>query len=283
MRKGESADDESSRDDGDRLGVGVGEEGRAEAMGEERVEGVVEDVEAVAVLAEEAQDAMVEEAGGAAGGEQGHCDEGGGGDADKRGAEGLLDSAVIEAEAVVGESHEEYGDGAEGEDPWGDGERAVAVLSAEQEGEDAAEEEVVGAGEGRAHGEVGVGEVGVEQDDESANAEDAEAGEGGGEDEGSEAAEAKDDERPDKVELLFDLQAPEVADVDVGEDELAHLAEGEVGGVGEVEPLPVVPLQVQWVGEGEECEEDTVVEREDAEGAASVEVAEEVGLVEGVP
>ena len=124
--------------------------------------------------------------------------------------------------------------------------------------------------------------MGVEQDDESADAEDAEGGDGGGEDEASEAAEAVDDERPNKIKLLLDLQAPEVADVDVREDELAHLAEGKVGGVGEVEPLPVVPLQVQWVGEGEEREEKAIVKREDAEGAARVEVAEEVGLVEGV-
>jgi hypothetical protein len=35
------------------------------------------------------------------------------------------------------------------------------------------------------------------------------------------------------------------------------------------------------MGEGEEREEDAVVERKDAEGAAGVEGAEEVGLVEG--
>ncbi len=248
----QGADDEGAGYDGERFGVGVGEEGRAEAVGEEGVDRVVEDVEAVAVLAEEAERLRAEDAGRAAGRDEGHSDEGGETDADEGGSEGLLEGAVVEAEAAVGEGHEQYGDEAKEEDPGGDREDAVAVSGAEQKREDAAEEEVVGAGEGGAHGEVTVGEVRLEEDDEGADAEDTEAGEERGSDERSEVAEAEDDERPEEVELLFDLQAPEVADVDVGEDELAHRAEGKVGGVREVEPLPAVPQEVQGVGEGEE-------------------------------
>ena len=127
----QGTDDDGSCDDGERLGVGVCEEGRAEAVGEEGVEAVVEDVEAVAVLAKEAEYAMVEDAGRAAGGDQGHGDEGSGGYAGEGCSEGLLDGTVVEAEAVVGECHGEDAEEAEGEDLRGCGEGALAVLGAE--------------------------------------------------------------------------------------------------------------------------------------------------------
>jgi len=89
-------------------------------------------------------------------------------------------------------------------------------------------------------------------------------------------------EWPDEVELLFYREAPEVM------EGKGWNGEGHGGQAGEIlQEEGVEVKRAEWVAleehydgaEDERC----VVEREDAQGAADVEVAEEVGFAGGVP
>jgi hypothetical protein len=96
-------------------------------------------------------------------------------------------------------------------------------------------------------------------------------------------AKVKDYERPDEIELLFDLEAPEMIDVDVRQIGTDGSPQGNVVGVGQVEKQTSIPLKMQDVGEGQEGKENAVVEGKDSQGPPGVEVAEEVWLVKRVP
>ena len=119
-------------------------------------------------------------------------------------------------------------------------------------------------------------------EEEGTEDEDGEAAEKRDGDELAGVAEFVNDEGPEEIELLFHVERPEVGDVegaDVKGD--APAPESEVLGVGELIPLPAVPMEMEERGEGEKDEEDAVIEGKNADGAAGVEGAEEGGRVHG--
>jgi hypothetical protein len=90
------------------------------------------------------------------------------------------------------------------------------------------------------------------------------------------------EKRPDEVELLFDLKRPEVVDVEVGKDECVIVPDREIRGVGEVEVLPARPDEMKRPCQQKQDYQDAIVEREDAECAAEIEVFEKVRSMERV-
>ena len=100
-------------------------------------------------------------------------------------------------------------------------------------------------------------------------------------------ASSEDHQRPEEVEVLLDGERPEV--VEVGEGPLPVLGDVDVDGV---EPRPCLavhqvvqrrpPQQRDQRGHEEDERQHAIVEREDAEEAPHVEVAEVVRLVVGV-
>ena len=260
--------------------VGVGEVNQAVHV-EHRQERVV-DVDAVAVLAEEAHAGIAEDAGGARARLEAHCDEGGGGERQKREAEGeeKVDAAfggVIEEE----DGYEEQGCG--DEDGSCDLECGRVQARAQGEREGSADEETVESGD-----EGGVEElprIAVKQEPDA----DEERGEGdsyGKEEEAFWSADEEDAEWPDEIELLFDVKRPEVDEADVAAEVEVPIGTGagfeEAVGIGEEAPLLASPVDVIEGSYREEKKKDCVVERKDAESAAGVEAAEVVRVGDGL-
>ncbi len=108
------------------------------------------------------------------------------------------------------------------------------------------------------------------------------AGDDGEADQTPERASAVDDEGPDEVELLFDLQRPEMIDTDCLQYERAARPEGEVGRVGQKEILPAVPYEVQRPGKKEKTQKYAIVERKNAQRSACVKSFEEVRAGDGI-
>ena len=162
-----------------------------------------------------------------------------GGDADGRSGE------VLHDESAAGNEEGEEDDGADPEDAQGEAEGVGSPPGVQEQGERAAEEEVVGAGEGGRVVEVGVGEAGVQEGEDGAEDEDEGRGGEGDDDELAHGAEAVHDEGPDKVELLFDIERPKVGDVEVRREQGDLPApKSEIGSVGDFVILPAVPLEV---------------------------------------
>lgn len=127
---------------------------------------------------------------------------------------------------------------ADGENAGGEREDTLTGGCAEKGAEGAAEEEVVGAGEGGGVGEIEVVKPGAQSYEDDAECEDCCAGDEGEGDECLEALDSIDEKRPDEIELLLDLERPEVVDVERVQIERADGPEGEVGGVGQIVDRP---------------------------------------------
>lgn len=277
---------------------------RFDDEGVEVVWDVVEDVGAVADLAKGTEGSNGEGAIEEGAGDEAEGDKAGGEEVDDGEAPGEPPDGWLVGEVVAPERVEEVnggqGEGDAGEPAEGreDGE---ALGAAEQKGEEAAEQKRVDAQGSEAVGELEVDEGAREQED----GELAQNGESDhySEADGHETAAVFDEEDhggPDEVELLFYAERPEVAEVEhgvkatgalepgvAGPEKVGILGEGvkEADEVAEVEgpEYPVsAPLPVEERGGEEEDEEDAVIEGEDAEGAADVEVSNAVPGVAGV-
>ncbi len=241
----------------------------SEPVGAEMEKGDVGEVHEIADLAEVADGAEGKEADEPAAAAEGPEKERGGAED----GEGVVEAVALsgvgdEAKAVDLQKGEESeaDDAANPGETLGDGLNAGALVFPEHGDDGAGAEEVCAEGCEEVDGEV-AGEEGCGGDAEQRCEEDAE----GRDDEDDALAREQDDQGPEEVELLFNGERPDGKERCGAVEEVVdvHAEEDEEGPGGEHLPGD----------EGSDGEADDDIGREDAEGAADVEVAE-VGGVE---
>jgi hypothetical protein len=245
----------------------------------------VQDVDAVAVLAQPAHGMDGEDLGEAAGAKGGRKESGVHGDGGRVGeGEEELDEDGSFGEDAVSEDRgeDDEGEGASEEEPGASAEYAVVKAGSEEKCERCSGEEGICAADG----------IGVDGEIRNAVREEGEAQEwaeqdGGGaeEEEAAFFAEEEDGDGPDEIELLFNGEGPEVREGEgVGAPVVADGGSDE-GGVLEVERERqefAVVVDAEDEGSDGKGSEHTVIKRKDAEDSASVELAKEGGVGEGI-
>ncbi len=117
---------------------------------------------------------------------------------------------------------------AQGEDAGSEIEHLLSQGSAQQRAKAAAEEQIVDAGEGRRIRKVHIAQVRTCGHQNDTDEENRDAGDRGEADQTLERTNAVEEEGPDEVELLFDLQRPEMIDTDSLQNERATRPKGKI-------------------------------------------------------
>lgn len=96
----------------------------------------------------------------------------------------------------------------------------------------------------------------------------------------------EDEQRPDEIELLLDVERPKVdevypaAKIEVPANRLS--VEQDMVAIGKQPPLLPSPMDVEEGRAGEEDKENSVVERKDAENSPRIEVSKEAWSRDGL-